>query len=125
MLEQNIKNVIIPLIDKGLDRNNKNILDKLKDILSGSIYFKCLIKLSPTYGESILNSFITSLTFKKYSKDYSLLNYNEPVKKLYFIFKGKLNLYRISMEQVTNNLDIISKENHIEKEEFLNNFCAI
>ena len=124
MLEQNIKNVIIPLIDKGLDRNNKNILDKLKDILSGSIYFKCLIKLSPTYGESILNSFITSLTFKKYSKDYSLLNYNEPVTKLYFIFKGKLNLYRISMEQVTNNLDIISKENHIEKEEFLNNFCA-
>ena len=80
MLEQNIKNVIIPLIDKGLDRNNKNILDKLKDILSGSIYFKCLIKLSPTYGESILNSFITSLTFKKkkflLKKTYFTMRYN-------------------------------------------------
>ena len=122
MLEQNIKNVIIPLIDKGLDITNKDILSQLKDILSDSTYFKCLNKLSPTYGESILNSFMTSLEFKKYSKDYILLNYNEPVTKLYFIFRGKLNRYKISMEKITNNLDIISKENHIEKDEFLNNF---
>ena len=122
MLEQNIKNVIIPLIEKEWDKTNKNILNKLKDILSDSIYFKCLIKLSPSYGESILNNFITSLKLIKYSKDYALLNYNEPVTKLYFIFKGKLNRYKISMEKVINNLDIISKQNRIEKEEFLNNF---
>ena len=122
MLEQNIKNVIIPLIDKDWDKTNKNIFNQLKNILSDCIYSKCLIKLSPTYSESILNGIISSLEYKIYSKDHVLLNYNEPVTKLYFIFTGKLNVYKISMEKANNNLEIISKENHYKKDEFLQYF---
>ena len=69
MFEQNIKSTIIPLIDKDWDKTNKDILSKLKFILSDSIYFKCFNKLSSTYSESILNSIITSLEYKKYSKN--------------------------------------------------------
>ena len=122
MFEQNIKSTIIPLIDRDWDKTNKDILSKLKFILSDSIYFKCFNKLSSTYSESILNSIITSLEYKKYSKNHILLNYNEPVTKLYLIFKGKLNRYKISMEKANNNLDVISKENHYEKDEMAQYF---
>ena len=122
MIEQNIKNVIIPLIDKDWDKTNKDIFNQLKNILSDCIYSKCLIKLSPTYSESILNGIVSSLEYKIYSKDHVLLNYNEPVTKLYFIFTGKLNVYKISMEKANNNLEKISKENHYKKDKFLQYF---
>ena len=122
MIEQNIKNVIIPLVDKDWDKTNKDIFNQLKNILSDCIYSKCLNKLSPTYSESILNGIVSSLEYKIYSKDHVLLNYNEPVTKLYFIFTGKLNVYKISIEKANNNLEKISKENHYKKDEFLQYF---
>ena len=124
MIEQNITKAITPLINNNWDKTNKDILNKLKYILLDSIYFKCLNKISSTYCESLLNSIITSFEYKKYSKNHILLNYNEPVTKYYFIFKGKLNIYKVSMEKANRNLSLISQDEHkeYEKEEIFQYF---
>ena len=122
MFELNIKRNVVPLINKNWEKNNKEILDKLKEILLDSIYFKCLNKISPTYSESITNNIITSFEFKKYSKNDILLNYNDPVTKLYFIFKGRLNIYKVSLQKANYNIDIINHEYHEDKDEILQYF---
>ena len=122
MFELNIKNTIVPLINNTWDKNNKDILNKLKEILLDSIYFKCYNKISSTYCEQIVHDIIPSLEYKSYSKNEILLNYNEPVNKYYFIFKGKLNVYKVNMEKAENNLVLISQENHYDKEEVLQYF---
>ena len=122
MFELNIKNTIVPLINNTWDKNNKDILNKLKEILLDSIYFKCYNKISSTYCEQIVHDIIPSLEYKSYSKNEILLNYNEPVNKYYFIFKGKLNVYKVNMEKAENNLVLISHENHYDKEEVLQYF---
>ena len=122
MFELNIKNTIVPLINNNWDKSNKDILNKLKEILLDSIYFKCYNKISSTYCEQIVHDIIPSLEYKSYSKNEILLNYNEPVNKYYFIFKGKLNVYKVNMEKAENNLVLISQENHYDKEEVLQYF---
>ena len=122
MFELNIKNTIVPLINNNWDKSNKDILNKLKEILLDSIYFKCYNKISSTYCEQIVHDIIPSLEYKNYSKNEILLNYNEPVNKYYFIFKGKLNVYKVNMEKAENNLVLISQENHYDKEEVLQYF---
>ena len=122
MFELNIKNTIVPLINNNWDKSNKDILNKLKEILLDSIYFKCYNKISSTYCEQIVHDIIPSLEYKSYSKNEILLNYNEPVNKYYFIFKGKLNVYKVNMEKAENNLVLISHENHYDKEEVLQYF---
>ena len=112
MIEQNITKTITPLINTNWDKNNKEILNRLKYILLDSIYFKCLNKISSTYCESLLNGIITSIEYKKYSKNHVLLNYNEPVTKYYFVFKGKLNIYKVNMEKANKNLELVSQEDH-------------
>ena len=116
MQEMNINKTIVPLLNKNWDKNDKELLHKLKIIISDSIYFKCLVKISPTYGESIINSILTSLEYKEYSKNETLLNYNEPVNNYYFILKGKLNIYKVSMEKAEQNLELISLMNDPKKE---------
>ena len=122
MFELNIKNTIVPLINNNWDKSNKDILNKLKEILLDSIYFKCYNKISSTYCEQIVHDIIPTLEYKSYSKNEILLNYNEPVNKYYFIFKGKLNVYKVNMEKAENNLVLISHENHYDKEEVLQYF---
>ena len=122
MFEENIKKVITPLINKSWDKNNKEIVDKLKEILLDSIYSKCLYKISPTYCETIINNLATSLEFKKYDKNEILLKYNEPINKFYFIFKGKLNAYKVSMEKAEKSIELYSYEYYYDKEEVFQYF---
>ena len=122
MFEENIKKVITPLINKSWDKNNKEIVDKLKEILFDSIYSKCLYKISPTYCETIINNLATSLEFKKYDKNEILLKYNEPINKFYFIFKGKLNAYKVSMEKAEKSIELYSYEYYYDKEEVFQYF---
>lgn len=122
MFEENIKKVITPLINKSWDKNNKEIVDKLKEILLDSIYSKCLYKISPTYCETIINNLATSLEFKKYDKNEILLKYNEPINKFYFIFKGKLNAYKVSIEKAEKSIELYSYEYYYDKEEVFQYF---
>ena len=122
MIEQNVNKIIIPLIGNNWDKNNKELINKLKEIFSDSIYFKCFNKNSSTYCESIMNSIITSLEYKKYKKNEILLKYNEPVNKFYFILKGKLNIYKVSMSRAEENLDLFSNEFHSHKDEIFQYF---
>ena len=122
MFELNVKRTVTPLITKNWDKSNKETINKLKEILLDSIYFKCLNKISPTYCESIMNGVITSLVFKKYNKNETLLKYNELVSKYYLIFKGQLNIYKVSMEKAENSLDLISQEYHHDKDEVFQYF---
>ena len=122
MLELNIKKTITPLLQKSWDKNNKEIVDKLKEILFDSIYSKCLYKISPTYCETIINNLATSLEFKKYDKNEILLKYNEPINKFYFIFKGKLNAYKVSMEKAEKSIELYSYEYYYDKEEVFQYF---
>ena len=122
MFEENIKKVITPLINKSWDKSNKEIVDKLKEILLDSIYSKCLYKISPTYCETIINNLATSLEFKKYDKNEILLKYNEPINKFYFIFKGKLNAYKVSMEKAEKSIELYSYEYYYDKEEVFQYF---
>ena len=122
MIEQNVNKIIVPLIGNNWDKNNKELINKLKEIFSDSIYFRCFNKNSSTYCESIMNNIITSLEYKKYKKDEILLNYNEPVNKFYFILKGKLNIYKVSMAKAEENLDLFSNEFHCDKSEIFQYF---
>ena len=124
MFELNVTKTISPLINTSWDKTNKEILNRLKYILLDSIYFKCLNKISSTYCESLLNGIITSIEYKKYSKNNILLNYNEPVTKYYFIFKGKLNIYKVNMEKANQNLELVLQEDHNDynKEEIFQYF---
>jgi len=122
MLELNIKKTITPLLQKSLDKNNKEIIDKLKEILLDSIYSKCLNKISPTYCETIMNNLAKSLEFKKYDKKEILLNYNDPVNKFYFIFKGKLNIYKVPMEKAEKSIELFSYQYLYDKDEVFQYF---
>ena len=122
MLELNIKKTITPLLQKSWDKNNKEIIDKLKEILLDSIYSKCLNKISPTYCETIMNNLAKSLEFKKYDKKEILLNYNDPVNKFYFIFKGKLNIYKVPMEKAEKSIELFSYQYLYDKDEVFQYF---
>ena len=123
MNEQNIVKIITPLLNPNWDKTKKQILNNLKEILLDSIYFRSLSRISPTYSESIINNLITTFEYKKYKKDVILLNYNEEITNYSFIFKGKLNIYKINMEKALKNLELISNENDdYEKDEILQYF---
>ena len=123
MNEQNIVKIITPLLNPNWDKTKKQILNNLKEILLDSIYFRSLSRISPTYSESIINNLITTFEYKKYKKDVILLNYNEEITNYSFIFKGKLNIYKINMEKALKNLELISNENDdFEKDEILQYF---
>ena len=123
MNEQNIVKIITPLLNPNWDKTKKQILNNLKEILLDSIYFRSLSRISPTYSESIINNLITTFEYKKYKKDVILLNYNEEITNYSFIFKGKLNIYKINMEKALKNLELISIENDdYEKDEILQYF---
>ena len=123
MNEQNIVKIITPLLNPNWDKTKKQILNNLKEILLDSIYFKSLSRISPTYSESIINNLITTFEYKKYKKDVILLNYNEEITNYSFIFKGKLNIYKINMEKALKNIELISNENDdYEKDEILQYF---
>jgi len=123
MNEQNIVKIITPLLNPNWDKTKKQILNNLKEILLDSIYFRSLSRISPTYSESIINNLITTFEYKKYKKDVILLNYNEEITNYSFIFKGKLNIYKINMEKALKNLELISNQNDdYEKDEILQYF---
>ena len=123
MNEQNIVKIITPLLNPNWDKTKKQILNNLKEILLDSIYFRSLSRISPTYSESIINNLITTFEYKKYKKDVILLNYNEEITNYSFIFKGKLNIYKINMEKALKNLELISNKNDdYEKDEILQYF---
>ena len=123
MNEQNIVKIITPLLNPNWDKTKKQILNNLKEILLDSIYFRSLSRISPTYSESIINNLITTFEYKKYKKDVILLNYNEEITNYSFIFKGKLNIYKINMEKALKNLELISNENDdYEKDEIFQYF---
>ena len=123
MNEQNIVKIITPLLNPNWDKTKKQILNNLKEILLDSIYFRSLSRISPTYSESIINNLITTFEYKKYKKDVILLNYNEEITNYSFIFKGKLNIYKINMEKALKNLELITNENDdYEKDEILQYF---
>ena len=123
MNEQSIVKIITPLLNPNWDKTKKQILNNLKEILLDSIYFRSLSRISPTYSESIINNLITTFEYKKYKKDVILLNYNEEITNYSFIFKGKLNIYKINMEKALKNIELISNENDdYEKDEILQYF---
>ena len=111
MNDYNIKKYVVPLIDADWNKKDKRIIDRVKLTFEDSLYFRCLKKIYPSYMEYILICLITSFKYKKYKPYDILLNYNEEIKKMYFIIQGKLNIYRISSSKIKLLISTLLKQN--------------
>ena len=111
MYDDNVKQFIEPLIDVNWNKKDRNILDGLRITLKDSLYFRCFKKLFPSYIEYIFMCLMTSFKFKKYKPHETILNYNDKINSMYFIVKGKLNVYRMSSSKIKNLLTTLLRNN--------------
>ena len=110
MYDENVKNLIEPLIDTNWNKKDRNIIDRLKIAFKDFLYFKCFSKLFPNYNEYIFMCLITSLKYKKFKSHEILINYNDIVNKIYFVIYGKLNIYRICISKIKLILESLCKQ---------------
>ena len=110
MYDENVKKYVEPLIDNIWNKKDRNIIDRLIITFKDFLYFKCLEKIFPNYAEYIFMCLITTLKYKKYNPHDILINYNDTINRIFFIIKGKLNVYKISISKIKLILSSLCKK---------------
>ena len=119
-----IDKYIKPLTTENWDRKNQNILDHIKLILKDTLYIKSLISLFPNYSQLIYKTLLAKFNYVEKKQNSILINYNERISNLYFIIKGKLNIYKYDEETETDIFDYSLNEGKLFGEEFFTNYSC-
>lgn len=110
---------IKPLTAEIWDRKNQKTLEFIKKTLKDTLYIKSLISLFPNYTQLIYKTLLSKFDYVVKKQDFILINYNEPISNLYFVIKGKLNIYKYDEEKRKEIFDYSLNDGKIFGEEFL------
>lgn len=104
-----MEDILQPYINKSINENETNVLDKLKSKILNFPFFKNITDNFPNTWHIIFNKILNNLTFLEYLPNQIIFKKGDKINCIYIIFTGEINVFDPGLIESINKLKNLKK----------------
>ena len=95
-----MEEILNPYLNKHIDANNTNIVEKLKPLISEFSFFKNISDYFPNIKNISISKIITNLIFHFFIEDQFIFKKGDRINGIYILFTGEISVYNVEENEL-------------------------